>query len=141
MVVQWTERQDQRSKPGNSVRACGFTLVELLVVLAILATLMSLAAPKYFETLDRAREAALRTDLRTLREAIDKYKADTGRFPESLTTLVQARYVYAIPVDAISDTADSWIVVASPDLDSPGVYDVRSGAAGVGRDGTPYNSW
>jgi general secretion pathway protein G len=119
----------------------GFTLVELLVVLAIMATLLSIAAPRFFDSHERAKEAALRTDLKVIREAIDKHKADTGRWPETLEQLAKARYLRAIPVDPISDRADSWQVVAVPDGVTPGVFDVRSGAPGSARDGTAYASW
>jgi general secretion pathway protein G len=119
----------------------GFTLIELLVVMAILATLLSLAAPRYFDSLERAKEAALRTDLRLLREAIDKHRADTGRLPESLQQLAQAKYMRAVPVDPMTDLADTWIVVPQPDGSGAGVYDVRSGAPGTARDGTTYASW
>lgn len=119
----------------------GFTLIELLVVMAILATLLSIAAPRYFDSLERAGEAALRTDLRVLREAIDKYRADTGRLPESVEQLVTARYLRAVPVDPITDRADTWISVPHPDGATPGVYDVQSGAAGSSRDGSSFASW
>lgn len=123
-------------------RAHGFTLIELLVVMTILAALLSIAAPRYFESLDRAKEAALRTDLRLLREAIDKHRADTGRLPESLQQLAQARYLRAVPVDPITDRADTWLLVAAPDgATAGGVYDVRSGAPGVARDGSSYSNW
>jgi general secretion pathway protein G len=119
----------------------GFTLIELLVVMAILATLLSIAAPRYFESLDRARETALRTDLRLLREAIDKHRADTGRFPDSLQQLAEARYLRAVPVDPVTDRDSTWVTVAHPDGKTSGVYDVRSGAPGQARDGSAYGSW
>lgn len=119
----------------------GFTLIELLVVMAILATLLSLAAPRYFESLEKAKETALRTDLRLLREAIDKHRADTGRFPDSLQRLAELRYLRAVPIDPVTDVTTSWIVLQHPDGVTQGVYEVRSGAAGTGRDGTPYASW
>lgn len=122
-------------------RRRGFTLVEILVVMAILATLLSLAAPKYFDSLERAQEAALRTDLRMFREAIDKHRGDTGKLPASLEALVQARYLQAVPVDPITDRADTWVVVPSADVSVPGVFNVRSGAPGTARDGTAYASW
>src|SRR5580765_1586860 len=126
---------------GSRLGARGFTLNELLVVMAILATLLSIAATRYFESLGRAKEATLRTDFRILREAIDKHRADTGRLPESLQQLAQARYLCAVPVDPITDSADTWVPVAAPDTSVPGVYDVRSGAPGVARDGSAYVSW
>lgn len=119
----------------------GFTLIELLVVMAILAALLSLAAPRYFESVERGKEAALRTNLRLLREAIDKHRADTGRLPESLETLAQARYLRAVPLDPVTDRTDTWVVVPIPEGTMPGVYDVRSGAPGIARDGTAYVSW
>ena len=114
----------------------GFTLIEMLVVMAILATLLSIAAPRYFDSLDRAKEAALKTDLRMLREAIDKHKADTGRLPASLDALVQGRYLRAVPEDPFTERADSWVLVPSQDVSLPGLADVRSGAEGAARDGS-----
>jgi general secretion pathway protein G len=126
---------------AQRVSTHGFTLIELLVVMAILATLLTLAAPRYFDSVERAKEAALKTDLRLMREAIDKHRADTGRLPETLDKLVQARYLRAVPIDPVTDTADSWVVIASPDGSAPGVHDVRSGAPGAARDGTTFASW
>ena len=119
----------------------GFTLVELLVVLAILAVLLSIAAPRYFDSVDRAKEAVLRTDLRLLREAIDKYQADTGQLPESLQRLVERRYLRSVPVDPITDTATDWVVLPHPDGLTSGVYDVKSSAPGEARDGSSFASW
>lgn len=126
---------------GDAGLPHGFTLIELLVVMAILATLLSIAAPRYFASVDRAKEVALRTDLRLLREAIDKHLADTGRLPEALQALADRRYLLSVPIDPVTDSASTWQLVAHPDGVTPGVYDVRSGAAGGGRDGTAYASW
>ncbi|MBX3475886.1 MAG: prepilin-type N-terminal cleavage/methylation domain-containing protein [Planctomycetes bacterium] len=123
------------------MRRSGFTLIELLVVMAILATLLSIAAPRYFESLDRAKEATLRTDLRMLREAIDKYRADTGRLPETLQSLAEARYLRTVPVDPITESDTTWVVKPHPDGTTPGVFDVHSGASGVGHDGKAYSAW
>lgn len=128
------------SRPVDRQRH-GFTLVELLVVLGILATLLSIAAPRYFDGVDRAKEATLRTDLRVMREAIDKHRGDTGRLPDSMQALVDSRYLRAIPVDPVTDVSTSWVVVIHPDGVTPGVWDVRSGASGAGRDGTDFASW
>jgi general secretion pathway protein G len=122
-------------------RYAGFTLIELLVVMAILAMLLSIAAPRYFESVDRAKEAALRTNLRVVRESIDKYRADRGKLPETLGSLVEARYLRELPIDPVTDTTETWVLVAHPDGATPGVYDVRSGAPGNARDGTTYSSW
>lgn len=118
----------------------GFTLVELLVVLAIIATLLTLAAPRYFQHLDRSKEAVLRENLATVRDAIDKYHADTGNWPASLETLAEKRYVRRVPVDPLTERSDTWVIVAPTDGGS-GVYDIHSGAEGAGADGQPYSSW
>jgi general secretion pathway protein G len=119
----------------------GFTLIELLVVLAIIGTLLSVVAPRFVDSVERAKEAALRTDLRVLREAIDKYRADTGKLPQTLAQLAEARYVRAVPVDPVTDRTDTWVAVPAPDGTTPGVFDVRSGAPGTARDGTTFASW
>lgn len=124
----------------SSERQSGFTLVELLVVMAIVATLLSLVTPRFIGSVDRAREATLRVDLRTMRDAIDKFYSDRGRYPEALDDLVTHRYLREIPVDPISERRDTWLTVEHPDK-LPGVYDVRSGSEGVAGDGTEYRSW
>lgn len=122
-------------------RGAGFTLIELLVVMAILAVLLSIVAPRYIESVDRAKEATLQTNLRMLREAIDKHRADTGKYPESLQRLVELRYLRSMPIDPVTDSAATWVLAPHPDNAVPGVYDVRSGAPGVGRDGSVYAAW
>lgn len=119
----------------------GFTLVELLVVMVIIALLLSLALPRYFNHLEASRETILKQDLAVMRDAIDKYHGDTGRYPESLEALVEARYLRALPVDPITERADSWQVVAPSEAEASGVYDVKSGAPGTARDGSAYADW
>jgi prepilin-type N-terminal cleavage/methylation domain-containing protein len=120
----------------------GFTLIELLVVLAIVATLLAIAAPRYFASLDRAREAALRETLFVMRDAIDKHYGDTGRYPDSLEELVTKRYLRKLPPDPVAESAETWVVAMPPAGAGPGgVYDVRSGAEGKGADGTPFAEW
>jgi general secretion pathway protein G len=123
----------------------GFTLIELLVVMAIVATLLALAAPRYFKSQDKARETALRHDLAVMREAIDRFHADTGRYPDALQDLVARRYLRRIPPDPITGSEETWVVVgpAEKDKDKPkgAVYNVSSGATGVSREGTPYAQW
>ncbi|MEN9706029.1 MAG: hypothetical protein RLZZ393_1908 [Pseudomonadota bacterium] len=119
----------------------GFTLIELLVVMAIIATLLSVVVPRYFHTLQHSREAVLKHDLGVLREAIDKYRGDVGKYPESLDDLVQHRYIRAVPEDPITRSATTWQPVASEDPDDPGLRDVFSGAEGAASDGTTYRDW
>jgi general secretion pathway protein G len=122
-------------------RRRGFTLVELMVVMAIVALLLAIALPRYFGHLEKARETVLRQDLATLRDAIDKYHGDRGRYPESLDELVSARYLRAVPVDPLTDRGDTWQFVAPEDGEAGAVYDVKSGAPGAARDGTAYADW
>lgn len=122
-------------------RRRGFTLVELMVVMAIVALLLAIALPRYFGHLEKARETVLRQDLATLRDAIDKYHGDRGRYPESLDELVSARYLRAVPVDPLTDRGDTWQLVAPEDGEAGAVYDVKSGAPGAARDGTAYADW
>jgi general secretion pathway protein G len=122
-------------------RDIGFTLIELLVVMAILAALLSIAAPRYIESVDRAKEAALQTNLRMIREAIDKHRADTGRYPDTLQKLVDLRYLRTLPIDPVTETSATWVVVQHPDGTTRGIFDIRSGAEGSGRDGVAYSKW
>src|SRR5256714_5803085 len=115
------------STPGLRRRAradCGFTLIELLIVMAIIGTLLTIAVPRYFHSLQHARETVLRQDLSILREAIDKYYADLGQYPETLPALAEKHYVRSLPVDPFTKLADSWTVVPSEDPDHPGIRDL-----------------
>jgi len=117
----------------------GFSLIELLVVMAIIALLLTLAAPRYFQSVQRSREAVLKEDLHLMRDAIDKHVADSGKYPASLEDLVTKKYLRRIPVDPITEKATSWVIVEPPDKSgSQLVYDVRSGAPGKSLGGTPY---
>ena len=122
-------------------RRRGFTLLELLVVMAIIATLLTLAVPRYFRSVQRSREAVLMQDLTSLRESIDKFYGDTGKYPPTLAALIEKRYLRSIPVDPIAKSAQKWIVVNSEDPEDNGVKDVRSGAEGMGENGVPYGAW
>ena len=119
----------------------GFTLIELIVVMAIIAVLLTLAVPRYFGSLDKSKEAVLREDLFQLRDAIGKYYGDKGKYPESLDTLAAEKYLRKVPVDPMTESATSWVVVAPEDPQKGGVYDVRSGAQGKASDGTVYAEW
>jgi prepilin-type N-terminal cleavage/methylation domain-containing protein len=122
-------------------RGCGFTLIELLVVLAIIATLLSIAVPRYFGSLENSKETTLRQSLSVMRDALDHHYGDTGSYPESIDALVHKRYLRSVPVDPITERSDTWQVLPPPE-GAPGVVgDVKSGAPGRGRDGTPYAEW
>ena len=108
----------------------GFTLVELMVVLTIIALLISIVAPDYVGRTRRAEEAVLKQDLATMRDALDKHYADAGRYPGSLDELVAKRYLRAIPKDPFTDSSDTWVAVPPQDTRRGNVWDVRSGAKG-----------
>ena len=116
----------------------GFTLIELLVVMAIIGGLLAIAVPRYMHRVDLAKETVLKSDLAAMRDAVDKFFADTGRYPASLEELVTRRYLRKIPPDPITDSPESWVVVAPPAADQGAVYDVKSGAQGSTVDGRPY---
>jgi general secretion pathway protein G len=124
------------------MKARGFTVIELLVVLAAIGLLLSIAAPRYVAHLDNARETVLRQNLHGIRDAIDKFYGDQGRYPANLQELVAKRYLRAMPEDPITQRIDSWVVVAPNGQPGSGaVFDVRSGAPGNARDGSAYASW
>ncbi len=119
----------------------GFTLIELLVVMSILALLLTLAVPRYFKSVDKSKEAVLRQDLASMRDALDKFFNDNGKYPDSLEDLVTKKYLRKIPPDPITDSSSSWVVVPPENSEKGGVYDIKSGAAGKGLDGTSYQDW
>lgn len=131
---------------GDAVRSldrrqAGFTLVELLVVMAIIAVLLTLAAPHYIGNVDKAKEAVLKQNLALTRDALEKYYGDTGRYPEHLQDLVARHYLRKLPYDPIADRDDAWVIVPPGDRETGGVYDLHSSAQGKARDGTPYAQW
>jgi general secretion pathway protein G len=119
----------------------GFTLIELLVVLAVIATLLTMALPRYFSSLEKSREVALQQNLALMRESLDKYYADKGKYPAALNELVSARYLRSMPLDPITESDTTWISVPPAQPDMGGVQDVRSGAQGTALDGTEYQKW
>lgn len=121
--------------------ARGFTLIELLVVMAIIGTLLSIAVPRYFHSVQHARETVLKQDLVLVREAIDKYCADLNTYPDTLVALVDKHYLRSVPVDPFTKLADTWTLIASDDPDRPGIRDLHSGSADLASDGTPFASW
>lgn len=122
----------------KSQRQAGFTLVELLVVLAIMALLLSLVLPRYFHVIDSSKETVLAENLRITREAIDKFYGDTGRYPDSLDELVEKRYLRGVPFDPVADSAAVWIIDPPQEGIAGNVYNIHSGAEGAGRDGRPF---
>jgi general secretion pathway protein G len=126
---------------SNRSKEKGFTLIELLVVMAIIAMLLSLTMPRYFHSVDKSKEAALRADLNGLREAIDKYYGDNAKYPDSLDDLVAKKYLRDIPPDPMTDSNLTWVIVAPSDSSQGKVYNVRSAAPGNAKDGTPFSQW
>lgn len=112
-----------------------------MVVLAIIGLLLAVAAPRYFNSIDQSREVALKQNLATMRDAIDKFHGDLGVYPESLEALVERRYLRALPADPITDSTQSWQLVPPPPPEKGKVYDVKSGAPGQGRDGRQFSEW
>jgi general secretion pathway protein G len=129
-------------KPGEG----GFTLVELMIVMAIIMILATIAIPIYVRTLQRAKEATLREDLHTMRTAIDSYTVDKEKAPDTLDDLVQAGYLKSIPVDPITSSSETWITGMSDTMTDinetqGGMDDVHSGSQALASDGTTYNTW
>jgi len=143
----------------SAVAGRGFTVIEMLVVMTAIALLLSIAAPRYVQHIDRTREVTLRQDLKVMRDAIDKFAADKGRYPATLSELVAVGYLSAIPIDPLTGSAVTWVtsaptaVLVSSQAGMPptaasavvnalsGIGDVRSGASGIAPDGTPYAAW
>ncbi|MES2740706.1 MAG: prepilin-type N-terminal cleavage/methylation domain-containing protein [Pseudomonadota bacterium] len=119
-------------------RRRGFTLIELLVVMAIIALLLTIGLPRYFGSIDKSKQVALRENLKVLRVNLDRFYADKGRFPSALSELVEQKYLRAVPLDPITESSTSWILVAPAEGD--GVADVKSGAPGQDKQGNSYES-
>lgn len=124
-------------------RAVGFTLIELLVVMAIIATLLTIASPRYFSSVERTKENSLRQSLAVMRDAIDKYYSDNGLYPQSLSELAERRYLRAIPIDPVTGSDQTWVTVPPPGREAMersmgSVYDVHSGASGRGASGAEF---
>ncbi len=126
-------------------RLAGFTLIELMIVMAVVAVLVSVAVPMYQKSVIRARETVLRQNLFTLRTVIDEYTYDKAKAPQSLEDLVREGYLRQIPIDPMTGQAD-WEVVMEDSVTSvsqtePGIFDVRSRSTARSLEGTPYNEW
>jgi general secretion pathway protein G len=127
-------------KLSLKIKKRGFTFIELMVVMAIIATIIAIAMPRYFQGLERTKETALKQNLKEMREAIDYYHADKGEYPVHLQILVSERYLRFIPDDPMTEKSDTWLIVSSPDR-SGRVYDVASGSSALASNGTAYNTW
>ena len=130
----------------NRQQSAGFTLIELMIVMAIIGILATLAIPSYVTAIRHAREAVLREDLQVMRSAIQSYTMDKEKAPQSLDDLVQAGYLRSIPVDPMTQSTDTWVTDTSEDMYSldetePGIDDVHSGSDQTGSNGQPYSSW
>jgi general secretion pathway protein G len=121
--------------------AHGFTLIELLVVLGIVALLLTLAVPRFFPSIDGAKETILADNLRNTRAVVDQYRSDTGRYPESLEQLVEEKYLREIPLDPVTESRETWVLEAPREGEQGGFSNLRSGAPGNDRRGRPYLEW
>ena len=131
---------------NRRTQSAGFTMVELVIVMAIMLILITLAIPRFVGAVRHAREAALKEDLQTMRTAIDTYTMDKQKGPQSLDDLIQDGYLKVIPEDPITRSKDTWVpdtsdAMYSLDETDPGITDVHSGSTEPGTDGQPYSSW
>jgi general secretion pathway protein G len=139
-------RRQGRAARTFTVREDGFTLIELMVVMAIIVILAGIGTAMYTNSLTRSREAVLKEDLFRMRDAIDQYYADKNKYPASLDALVSEKYLRAVPVDPFTNSADTWqTIMADPDPSNlsadVGIFDVKSGAEQTAMDGTRYADW
>jgi general secretion pathway protein G len=124
-----------------TLRARGFSLIELIVALAILATILSMAVPRYFSNIETAQENVLREDLYIMRSAIDHYFSDQSVYPNELADLVTKNYLRAVPTDPFTQSSNSWVIVAPSNPSLGAVYDIHSGSANMAKNGTWLASW
>ncbi len=136
-----TSSGKHETAPTARMKKFGFTLIELMVVMAIIATLLTLAVPRYFGNVEKTKEAVLHENLASLRDSVDKFYSDTGKYPQTLDDLVSKKYLRTIPLDPITESSTTWVIVPPEDPQLGGVYNVKSGAQGKARDGSSYADW
>ncbi len=125
---------------GENCKVKGFTLIELMIVLVVIAVLAGIIVPKYLDRIDDANDTVLKQDLAGMRTAIDQFYRDKGKYPETLNDLVSQRYIRVVPVDPITKSATSWKLVPSKSSEK-NVFDIKSGAVGKSKDGSDYANW
>lgn len=119
----------------------GFTLIELLVTMTIIALLLSIVTPRYFQNVGKAEENILKQNLALMREILDKYHADTGKYPDTIEELVSRRYIRKIPIDPITQSSETWKFLPPPSSENGVIFDIKSGAMGNAKDGSAYVDW
>ncbi|HEU4683879.1 MAG TPA: prepilin-type N-terminal cleavage/methylation domain-containing protein [Nitrospira sp.] len=132
------ERNIATGSPGRTIPN-GFSLIELLIVVSIVGILATMAVPTYQASVIKAKEAALRQNLFTLRDVLDQHRADQGKYPGSLQLLVSAGYLRSVPRDPFTNSETTWQEITGSAEE--GVIDVFSGSESVGTNGIPYNQW
>jgi len=133
-------------RPRTKTSLLGFTMIELMIVMAIIAVLLSVALPIYTRSITRAKESVLKNNLFTMRSVIDEYTYDKQKAPQSLQDLVTEGYLRQIPIDPMTNSADTWKPImedaqSSVSQTEPGLFDVRSGSDKTSLEGTPYSDW
>ncbi|HYO81427.1 MAG TPA: type II secretion system protein [Bryobacteraceae bacterium] len=134
------------TRSGETRRRLGFTIIELMIVMAIITILVSMAVPYYQKTIIRSKESLLRNNLFTLRTVIDEYTIDKSKAPQTLQDLVTEGYLRAVPVDPLTGSDQTWKIIMEDAMTSvnqtePGIFDVQSGSDKMSLDGTPYSEW
>ncbi len=119
----------------------GFTLIELLVAMTIIGLLLSIVVPRYFHSVTKAEESVLKEDLALMREALDKFHSDTGSYPTTLDELIAKKYLRKIPVDPVTRSDATWVIIPPAPTEKGAVFDIKSGAPGSSINGTSYADW